>query len=123
MQTAFESGLPIYQQLINEIKLQIVSGAYRPGDRLEPVREMAQKYGVNPNTVQRSMAELERQNLVYSERTTGRFITDDGGLIMQMRQEMADEYTKDFLQKMREMGFDRSEIGEMIQRQLETREE
>jgi GntR family transcriptional regulator len=123
MQTAFESGLPIYQQLINEIKLQIVSGAYRPGDRLEPVREMAQKYGVNPNTVQRSMAELERQNLVYSERTTGRFITDDGGLIMQMRQEMADEYTKDFLQKMREMGFDRSEIGEMIQRQLETRED
>ena len=72
MQWSFSNDLPIYSQLIGQIKVGIVSGVFPPGERLPSVRDLATEAGVNPNTMQRALAELERDGLVYSQRTAGR---------------------------------------------------
>ena len=75
MDWTFRNDLPIYSQLVDRIKLAIVSGALPPGERLASVRDLATEAGVNPNTMQRALQELERQGLVFSQRTAGRFVT------------------------------------------------
>ena len=77
MEWNFRSDLPIYSQLVERIKLGIVSGSFRPGERLPSVRDMAAEAGVNPNTMQRALQELERDGMVYAQRTAGRFVTED----------------------------------------------
>ena len=77
MKWQFSNDAPIYSQLIEQIKVGIVSGAFPPGERLPSVRDLATEAGVNPNTMQRALAELERDGLVYSQRTAGRFVTED----------------------------------------------
>ena len=72
---------PIYLQLIEEIELRIVSGMYTVGEKLPGVRDLAAQASVNPNTMQKALTELERQGLVYSQRTAGRFITEDSKMI------------------------------------------
>ena len=74
----FRNDIPIYTQLIAQIQQRIVSGALLPGERLPSVRDLAAEAGVNPNTMQRAMMEMEREELVYSQRTAGRFVTEDG---------------------------------------------
>ena len=81
MEWTFRNDLPIYSQLVEQIKLGIVSGAYVPGERLSSVRDLATDAGVNPNTMQRALQELEREGLVFSQRTSGRFVTEDVALI------------------------------------------
>ena len=85
MTETFNPNIPIYLQLIESIKRRIVSGELLPGQRLPSVRDLAQTYAVNPNTAQRALSELARDGLVYSERTAGRFITNDGELIEMTR--------------------------------------
>ena len=97
---------PIYAQLIDQIKLRIISGFYRAGDRLPSVRDMASEASVNPNTMQRALAELERDGLVYTQRTSGRFITEDTELIRQAKDSLAMEQIKEFFQKMNALGYD-----------------
>ena len=70
-----DSSRPIYAQIIEKVSLDIVSGKYQPGDKLPSVRDLAAQAGVNPNTMQKALSELERENLVHSARTSGRFIT------------------------------------------------
>lgn len=77
----FDNNRPIYIQLLEDFKLKISSGEWKSGDKMETVRNLAQAYGVNPNTVQRALQELEREGLAKSNRTSGRFITDDEDLI------------------------------------------
>ena len=77
------SDRPIFIQIIEKIQMDIISGAYRPGDKLPSVRELAQEASVNPNTMQKALSELERTGLVYSQRTSGRFITEDTIMIDQ----------------------------------------
>ena len=81
MNWELKSDRPIYTQLLEELKRRIVSGYYQPGDRLLPVRELAQEAKVNPNTMQKALSELERENLVFAVRTTGRYITEAETLI------------------------------------------
>ena len=81
MKWQFSNDAPIYSQLIAQIKVGIVSGAFPPGERLPSVRDLATEAGVNPNTMQRALTELERDGLVYSQRTTGRFVTEDQAMI------------------------------------------
>ena len=73
---------PIYTQIINRLQMDIVSGNYQPGEKLPSVREIAAEASVNPNTMQKAFAELERIGLVYTQRTNGRFITEDKDLIL-----------------------------------------
>ena len=79
-QDDYTPGIPIYLQIIEKIKAKIISGEWRAGDRVPPVRELSLSFGVNPNTMQRSLSELEREGLLYSERTAGRFVTADENL-------------------------------------------
>lgn len=100
-----DSSRPIYAQIIEKVSLDIVSGKYQPGDKLPSVRDLAAQAGVNPNTMQKALSELERENLVHSARTSGRFITEDKAMIEKMREELASTQIKEFLNKMSQMGF------------------
>ena len=101
-----DSSRPIYAQIIEKVSLYIVSGKYQPGDKLPSVRDLAAQAGVNPNTMQKALSELERENLVHSARKSGRFITEDKAMIEKMREELASTQIKEFLNKMSQMGFD-----------------
>ena len=113
--------MPIYLQIISEIKRRIVSGEWPSGSRVPSVRELAQKFCVNPNTMQRALSELERSGLLYTERTSGRFISSDSGLIAATRREMAQDYVNNFLDAMRRLGYHSSGIQEIISQNLEDR--
>ena len=100
---------PIYIQLMEQIKAGIVSGEFPPGERLPSVRELAAEAGVNPNTMQRAFSELERENLVLSQRTAGRFVTTDETTIDQTRRELAGQYIRGFLSAMEALGYSRED--------------
>ena len=114
MAWVFKDGLPIYTQLLEQIQARIVTGQYKPGDRLPSVRELAADSGVNPNTMQRALSELERLGLVYSQRTSGRMITDDTEKIEQMRKTLAKETIQEFLQSMATLGFNTEEVVTLL---------
>lgn len=118
----FDQTIPIYIQLSREITLRIVSGAWKPGQKIPPVREMAAEFGVNPNTMQRAMAELERQGLVYAERTAGRYVTEEEERIVACRWALAAEESEKYLSAMEGLGFCPQMIQEML-RELWEREE
>lgn len=93
------SERPIYFQIMERITMDIISGIYKPGEKLPSVRELAQEAGVNPNTMQKSLSELERTGLLYSQRTSGRFITEDMTMIEKTKTDLASEQIKEFLKK------------------------
>ena len=114
MSWEIKSGLPIYTQLLEELKRRIVSGQYEPGEKLLPVRELAQEAKVNPNTMQKALAELERQNLVYAVRTTGRYITEDIQLIEQTKDEFARSHVQTYYKEMSTLGYEKRDMVRMI---------
>ena len=90
--------------------IRIASQEYGPGEKLPSVRDLAMEAGVNPNTMQRALAELERRGLVYSERTSGRFVTDDEGVLKTLHEELAEKYFREFVEKLRGLGISNEEI-------------
>lgn len=110
----FNETMPIYLQIIEDIKIRIIAGEYKTGDRLPAVRDMALEYGVNPNTVQKAFSELERDNLVKSERTNGRYVTIDNEQIEKMKQEFSDNYIAELFHKMNEIGIDEKETKKNV---------
>ena len=106
---------PIYVQLMETITAAIASGTLTAGSRLPSVREMAAQAGVNPNTMQRALAELEREGLLYSQRTAGRFVTDQSDRITQKRKELAMQQIRIFLSSMKEMGYTSEQTLNLIQ--------
>jgi GntR family transcriptional regulator len=115
----FDTALPIYIQIIEGIKRQIASGERAPGSRVESVRELAQKMGVNPNTGQRAFAELEREGLMYTERTSGRYITADTERIARLRKELAGDMIMEFVERMLRSGFTDDEIIALVKDYME----
>lgn len=109
-----DSDRPIYLQIIERLKMDIISGIYSPGQKLPSVREFATEASVNPNTMQRALAELERDGLVFSQRTSGRFITEDVLLMKTIKIELATDQIKEFLKSMERLGFQREEIIALI---------
>lgn len=105
---------PIYLQIMERIQKDIVSGVYPPGSRIPSVRELALEAAVNPNTMQKALSELERCGLVYSLRTSGRFITEDEALLKQTRMQLASGHIRDFFHHMEQLGFTHEEILEFI---------
>ena len=97
MQWQLEGDRPIYQQLVDQIMMQIVSGQRKAGDKVPAVRELAAEAGVNPNTMQRALADLERQGLLYTNRTSGRYVTEDEEMITKIRERIAEERICAFL--------------------------
>jgi DNA-binding transcriptional regulator YhcF (GntR family) len=100
---SFLNTQPIYLQIMNLIKKQIATSVFNPGQLLESVRELAMIYQVNPNTVQRALSELEREGLVRSERTIGRYITKDEAAIAQLHQNLVDEATSTYINSVLEL--------------------
>ena len=114
MDWTFRNDLPIYSQLVDRIKLAIVSGALPPGERLASVRDLATEAGVNPNTMQRALQELEREGLVFSQRTAGRFVTEDITVIDEIKKTLAKGQIESFLKAMKELGYDRQGIIDLL---------
>lgn len=114
MDKLLNENLPIYMQIMDKIRAAIVSGELAAGSKVASVRELAEEFGVNPNTMQRALAEMEREGLLISERTTGRFVTADTEIIDQVRKEAAEKIVKEFLQKMKELGFNKEQIEEFF---------
>jgi len=115
----FSGEKPIYTQLVEKLEKRIVTGAYPPGTRLQSVRELASEAAVNPNTMQRALAELESTGLVYSQRTAGRFVTEDGEKIAALRAQMGRETARRYLAQMRELGYDRAEAAALAETEEE----
>ncbi len=112
MAISFDSNIPIYIQVMDYIKKEIVSGRLKPGDKVDSVRDLAMRFGVNPNTVQRSLAELEREGLLKSERTVGRFISENEELINLTREQMAFSCVSRYVREMRTLGFNGEQVLE-----------
>ena len=112
----FDSGRPIYTQLLEQIRILIISGRYPAGSKLPSVRDMAAESSVNPNTMQRALAELERSGLIYSQRTSGRFVTEDEELVKKMKESIGQEKILTFFHEMEQLGYGAEEIIELIQK-------
>ena len=110
----FEANTPIYLQLFDMIKLQIVSGRLKSGDKLPSVRDLSVEYGVNPNTMQKALSQLEWEKLVYTVRTTGRYVTEDTELIGKLRKELADMRISELFEKLQQLGYGKREIKELL---------
>ena len=123
MKWTFENGIPIYMQILRRLRTEIASGAYPPGAKLPPVRELALEAGVNPNTMQRALGELERRGLVFSQRTSGRFVTEEITVIDGAKKTLAGECVKSFLQAMEDLGYEQAEIINLLQQAGEKEED
>ena len=119
MEWNFRGDQPIYSQLIRRIKQGIVSGDLTPGERLPSVRDLAAEAGVNPNTMQRALQELEREGMVFSQRTAGRFVTEDVTLIEGAKRSFAAEHIRAFRDGMEKLGYSREEILSLLQEEEE----
>ena len=117
MRWQFSNDAPIYAQLIGQIKVGIVSGVFPPGERLPSVRDLATEAGVNPNTMQRAMTELERDGLVYSQRTAGRFVTEDKAMIERVKLDLAASHIQSFLAARLRLGYDKEEIVSLLRQE------
>ena len=120
MKWHFTNDAPIYSQLMEQIKVGIVTGEFSPGAKLPSVRDIAMEAGVNPNTMQRAMAELEREGLVYSQRTSGRFVTENELVIQQLKHSLALGHVENFLNSMSSIGFSRDEIVALLSQGTES---
>ncbi len=110
-----DNSRPIYLQIMERIQQDSVSGHYKAGDKLPSVRDLALEAAVNPNTMQKALAELERSGLVYSQRTSGRYISEDKKLLGKIRREMAEEHIHRFLEAMHQLGFTTDDVSAMVQ--------
>ncbi len=113
-----DNNIPIYLQIMERIQRDIISGRYRPGDKLPSVRELAVEAAVNPNTMQKALSELERGGLVYSQRTSGRFITEDEELLKELKKERAGRYLAEFVENMYNLGLKDDEILTLLNEKL-----
>ena len=110
----FEDNMPIYLQIIQKIKADIVSGKIKGGDKMPSVRELSENFKVNPNTVQRVFQELEREGITYSQRGVGTFVAEGCEIIGKLKTTQAKKHAKRFLEEMRELGLTDKEIKEYI---------
>lgn len=123
MKWHFTNDSPIYSQIIEQIKAGIITGDFPAGEKLPSVRDMASEAGVNPNTMQRAMVELEREGLVHSQRTSGRLVTDDESIISQAKRSLAIKHVEEFLSAMGALGFSREDTVQLLLKTTESEAE
>lgn len=115
MDYIFDNERPIYVQLVEKIRLEIISGRLKLGERLPSVRELALIARVNPNTMQKALVELEDEGLVYTERTNGKFVTENKELIEKIKNELAKEKVNNYLKDMKNIGITYEEALKYLQ--------
>ena len=115
MDYIFDNERPIYVQLTEKIRLEIISGKLKEGERLPSVRELALTARVNPNTMQKALTQLEDEGLIYTERTNGKFVTENKELIEKIKKELAKEKVNNYLNDMKNIGISHIEAIEYLQ--------
>ena len=123
MDIDFNAAYPIYEQVIEEIKKELVRGELRPGEKLPSQRKLAKKIEVNPNTVQRAYREMDQRGLVETKRGRGTFIKDDDQVMIEIRKDMAETAVKEFIDEMISLGFEQKDIIDKINDNLKRREQ
>ena len=108
---------PIYLQIEDLIKTNIIAGVYQPGQKLPSVRDLAAEASVNPNTMQKALTELERSGLVYTQRTSGRFITEDISKMTELKEQLAREQIQLFLKNMEQLWLSRDDIRRLLEKE------
>ncbi len=121
MTWSFQNDSPIYAQLIRGLTLRIVSGVYNVGEKLPSVRDLATEAGVNPNTMQRALTELERDGLMFSQRTAGRYVTEDRNMIETAKKGLAEEQLSRFLSAMTGLGYQIPDIINLLNEKAQER--
>ena len=114
MEWTFDSSLPVYQQITAQIRGAVLSGEYLPGSRIPPVRELATVARVNPNTMQRALAELERDGLLVSGGAAGRFVTEDRAVLEQLRRDMVLHTAKNCMRQFATLGISPAQAAEIL---------
>lgn len=114
MNYEFDNNKPIYKQLVDLIKLAIITEKYKPSEKIPSVREFSLMYKINPNTVNRALLELEEQKLIITKRTSGKYVTENETVIKKSKQELAQEKINKFLHDMKELNIEETELQKMI---------
>lgn len=115
MEYIFDNERPIYIQLVEILRIEIISGKLEKGQKLLSVRELALKMKVNPNTMQKALAELESKKLIYTERTNGKYVTEDEKLIEEVKRQLAKEKVNNYINSMQSIGISYEESIEYLQ--------
>ncbi len=115
MEYIFDNERPIYIQLVEMIRIEIVSGKFKKGQKIPSVRELALIMKVNPNTMQKALVELENEQLIYTERTNGKYVTEDEELIEKVKKELAKEIVDNYLNSMKNIGIDYNSAVKYLQ--------
>ena len=109
MEYTFDNNIPIYIQVLEYIKIYLISGVFQCGEKLPSVRDFAMTFKVNPNTMQKALQELESMNLIYTERTNGKFVTKDKKVLEKLKDEYAITLAKSYLQGMKRIGLGKAD--------------
>ena len=116
MEITFENNIPIYIQLLEYMKIYLISGVFKTGEKLPSVREFAATFKVNPNTMQKALSELESMNLIYTERTNGKYVTKDKKVIEKLKDEYATTLAKSYFQGMKRIGLGKADSIKYLER-------
>lgn len=116
MELVFDNNIPIYIQLLDYLKIYLISGVFKTGEKLPSVREFSAIFNVNPNTMQRALTELEGMDLIYTERTNGKFVTRDEALIEKLKDEYAMTLARSYFQGMKRIGLGKAESIKYLER-------
>lgn len=119
MEWNITGGRPVYVQLVEQLELALLNGTFPPGSRVLPVRELAAEAGVNPNTMQRALQELESRGLLQAQRTAGRTVTADGQVLQTLRRGRAAALASEFLRQMKALGLGRAQTEELLRQMQE----
>lgn len=119
MSWELNSDRPIFIQIVEKIQFDIIAGIYHAGEKLPSVRDLATIAAVNPNTMQKALAELEQTGLVYSQRTSGRYITEDTNMIQKLKSDLAKEKINEFFEIMEKLGYEKNETLLLLQESME----
>lgn len=122
MSWKFTNDKPIFQQIVDIISTNIIRGEYQSGDKLEPVRELALTAGVNPNTMQKALSEIEQTGLIYTKRGDGRYISDDKKILLSVRKKYVIEKTENFISALKSLGLNDNEIMETLEEKINSEE-
>ena len=117
MAWTLDDSRPIYLQIEDLIKTNIIACVYQPGQKLPSVRDLAAEAAVNPNTMQKALTELERSGLVYTQRTSGRFITEDVSKMTELKEQLAREQIQLFLKNMEQLGLTKEDIRRLLEKE------
>ncbi|NMB17885.1 MAG: GntR family transcriptional regulator [Erysipelothrix sp.] len=107
-------SIPIYRQIIDYFELEIASGSLEPGEKIDSIRNLAQQFKVNPNTVQKALLELERDNYIYTDRTNGKFVTENEEIITGLKKMLIERFATEFIKGISRLGFTKEEVLHMV---------